>query len=123
VQGESAKGSGTRDIGEFLAPYRTALWYDHRGNHPADTGRIWTLLEELSTAVVWDSISPEQVPILSIHFGSIVNHQFTLHEVNEEMVWCAMVFDVNRNGTDLGFKIGETLEVFGGGIPPPNTWA
>jgi hypothetical protein len=77
------------DIGVFLAPQRTALWFDHRGRYLEDMGRLWEVLRELSAQLEWDSVS--HVPVLSIYFGSIVNHEFTRREVNEEMVWCVMV--------------------------------
>jgi hypothetical protein len=80
-----------RDIGEYLAPHRIALWYDHRGNMLEDEGRLWALLRELSAGLAWDALDVSQIPVLSIHFGSIVNHQFTIREVNEDMVWCVMV--------------------------------
>lgn len=28
---------------------------------------------------------------IAVYFGSIVNHQFTLHEVGQDMVWCCMI--------------------------------
>jgi hypothetical protein len=33
------------------------------------------------------------------------------------------LFDVRRNGTELGKKKRETLEELGRGIPRPNSWA
>jgi len=79
------------DIGEALAPHRVALWYDHRGKYIEDMERLWLLLRELSGGLNWDAVERARVPLLSVYFGSIVDHEHTLLEVNEEMVWCAMV--------------------------------
>jgi hypothetical protein len=79
------------DIGEFLAPYRTAIWFDVRGNYLHDMGQLSHILQRLSSQLHWDSISPSKPPVLSVYFGSIVDHQFTLQEVGQEMVWCAMI--------------------------------
>jgi len=90
---EAALGAFTSrpDIGEALAPHRVALWYDHRGEYIEDMERLWLLLRELSGGLNWDAVERARVPLLSVHFGSIVDHEQTLQEVNEEMVWCAMV--------------------------------
>jgi hypothetical protein len=37
--------------------------------------------------------------------------------------WRQRLFDVRRNGTELGKKKRETLEELGRGIPRPNSWA
>jgi hypothetical protein len=88
---DSKLGVKNPDLGHLLAPYRTAVWFNHRGRYLEDMGRLWEVLRQLSAQLNWDSISPSRVPALSIYFGSIVNHLFTLREVNEEMVWCVMV--------------------------------
>jgi hypothetical protein len=67
------------------------MWFDHRDNYLENMGRVWLLLRELSSGLDWDAVERPRPPILSIHFGSIVNHDFTLREVSHEMVWCAMV--------------------------------
>ena len=54
-------------------------------------GRLWLFLRELSSSLDWNAVEQPRPPILSVHFGSIVDHDFTLLEVDEEMVWCAMI--------------------------------
>jgi len=79
------------DIGEFLAPYRTAIWFDVSGQYSLDSGRLWQILQELSAQLRWDSISPACPPVLSVHFGRILNHQLALKVVGQELMWCAMI--------------------------------
>ena len=80
------------DIGEFLAPYRTAIWFDVSGQYSLDSGRLWQILQELSAELRWDSISPACPPVLSVHFGRILNHQLALS---------------SRPGTDVVRHVGH----------------
>ena len=99
------------DIGEALAPHRSALWYDHRGNYLEDMGRLWLLLRELSAGLDWDSVERGRIPLLSVHFGSIVDHQFTLEEVDEEMVWCAMVGAPDQETKERVLRVMRTSRI------------
>jgi hypothetical protein len=74
------------DIGHFLAPHRTAVWFEHRDIYLENMNRVWHLLRTLSSAIDWNSLPPYKPPILAVYFGSIVNHRFTLQEVGQEMV-------------------------------------
>jgi hypothetical protein len=53
--------------------------------------RLWLLLRELSAGLDWDSVKRGRAPLLSVHFGTIVDHEYTMQEVDEEMVWCTMI--------------------------------
>jgi hypothetical protein len=79
------------DIGQFLAPHRTAVWLEHRDRYLENMNRVWHLLRTLSSGIDWHSLAPNKPSILAVYFGSIVNHQFTLHAVGQEMVWCCMI--------------------------------
>lgn len=78
------------DIGESLAPHRTAIWFDSREPWQ-NFSRVWQTLRHLSTEIAWDSFGIPYPPILAIHWGIIVNHEFAISATGHEMVECVMV--------------------------------
>src|SRR6266699_6064707 len=99
------------DIGEALAPHRSALWYDYRGNYLEDMERLWLLIRDLSAGLDWDSVERGRVPLLSVHFGSIVDHGYTMQEVDEEMVWCAMIGAPDKETKERVLRVMRTSKI------------
>jgi len=79
------------DIGHFIAPHRTAVWLEHRDDYLENMNRVWHLLRTFSSEIDWNALPPYKPPILAIYFNHIIDHQFTLHEVGQDLVWCCMI--------------------------------